>query len=219
MISFQDKQIGRLLEFLEKNSLREDTVIVYTTDHGDMMGDFGLYFKQNFYNGSVHIPFMVSYPAKIQGGKTSDELVGLQDLLPTLLSLVDEPLQQEVDGKDLSPVLLENKPVRDYYISQCNEGQNQQYMVADKEWKYIYHVLGGVEEMFHEAEDPYELKNLAYSTDAQIMDIKQKMRDYLVTWCRENGDISMLENNELLQIEKPPLMIPKVNNPFGRRFH
>lgn len=219
LISFQDKQIGRLLDFLEENDLREDTIVVYTTDHGDMMGDFGLYFKQNFYNGSVHIPFMISYPARIQGGRASEELAGLQDLLPTLLSLSGEPLQQEVDGKDLTPVLLENKPVRDYYISQCNEGQKQQYMVADKEWKYIYHVLGGVEELFHETEDSHELKNLAESTETQIMDVKQKMREYLVTWCRENGDTGILENNELIQVEKPPMEIPKVNNPFGRRFH
>ena len=220
LISHQDKQIGKLLDFLEQNGLREDTIVVYTADHGEMLGDFGLYFKSNFYNGSVRVPLMISYPRLIAKGQVSDALVGLQDLLPTMLSLSGEPLGRAVDGRDLTPVLTGGQAVRDYYVAQCGDDPVQQYMVASREWKYIYHQQGGVEELYSQTDDPGELHNEASSSDDGIRSVKAEMRAYLVRWCQDNRDDGMLENGDL---KKQEIIIrddkPRRGNRFGRRWY
>lgn len=203
LVTFQDKQIGRLMDFLEEKELTENTIVVYTADHGDLLGDFGLYFKRTFYNGSVKVPLMISYPDKIKAGQVSDELVGLQDLLPTLMSLTGESLEHEVDGKDLTPLLEDDKPVREYYVSQCQDNPHQRYMVASKEWKYIYYQYGGIEELYNLQEDPDELNNLAGEDSKEIQQTKKKLREYLISWCLENGDTQMIdENSELVKSER-----------------
>lgn len=219
LISLQDKQIGRLLDFLEKKGLRENTIVVYTADHGDMMGDFGLYFKRVFYEGSVKIPLMISYPQRIKDGTASNELVGLQDLLPTLLTLCGEPLGRKTDGEDLTASVMEGKPVREYYVAQCGDSPEQQYMVAGKEWKYIYHEYGGVEELFNLAKDPCELNNLAKSDRTEILELLTEMRKYLTQWCIENGDSAMIEGGKLKKMEKKKLEPPERVDPFGRRYY
>jgi arylsulfatase len=220
LISHQDQQIGKMLDFLEKNGLRDDTIIVYTADHGEMLGDFGLFFKSNLYNSSVRVPLMISYPRKIAKGKVSHALAGLQDLLPTMLSLADAPLEQEVDGRDLTPAIIGYQPVRDYYIAQCGDDPVQQYMVAGLEWKYIYHQQGGVEELYSQLEDPAELYNRASSNDPEIQQVKAAMRQYLIHWCTENNDKGMLENGDLKKQERTSQQEkPKRGNTFGRRWY
>ena len=199
LISFQDAQIGKLLNYLDIRGLTENTVIVYTADHGEMLGDFGLYFKEIFYNGSVRIPMMISHPGVIPHGRKTDALAGLQDLLPTLLAMTGEPLDAAVDGNDLKPAVFEDRDVREYYVAQCHNHPGQQYMVAGKEWKYIYHQDGGVEELYNRLEDPDELVNQAAVKDAGSYGEIGLMRDYLVDWCRENGDRSMLDGDRLVK--------------------
>ncbi len=223
LISHQDKQVGKLLNFLEEQGLKEETIVVFTSDHGETLGDFGLYFKQNFYNGSVRVPLMISWPGTIKLG-ISDELVGLQDLLPTLMSLIGSPLEQEVDGKDLSEWLLNEtrvpeSPIRKYYISQCNDDPKQQYMVVDQAWKYIYHQRGGVEELYDQKKDVAELTNLANNQNPEIQTIIKRMKQYLINWCKDNKDEQML-GGEALKVtdDEPNFDIPERVLPFGRRF-
>lgn len=220
LISHQDKQIGKVLDFIESNGLQNDTIVVYTADHGEMLGDFGLYFKKTFYNGSVRVPLMISYPPKIRAGIVSEQLVGLQDLLPTLLALADDPLEAQVDGKDLIPVILEDKPVREYYISQCGDDPYQQYMIMSLRWKYIYHQHGGVEELYDQLQDYAELNNLAGSQESSVRKLMETMRKELIRWCEENEDHSILENGELKVSERVPAADwPSPANPFGRRLY
>jgi arylsulfatase A-like enzyme len=203
LVGLQDKLIGRMLDYLEQNGLSEDTIVVFTSDHGDMLGDFGLYFKKVFYNGSVKIPLIIRYPRAIRSGIVTDELAGLQDLLPTLLGLTGEPLDQQIDGVNLLPVLEQDQAVRRYFVSQSNnEASAQRYMVADKRWKYMYHTLGGVQELYDLHEDPHECCNLAGSTDAEIVERQDELRNYLLTWCVDNEDLSMLQEGGLLRVEK-----------------
>lgn len=224
LISHQDHQVGKLLDFLDAQGLKENTIVVFTSDHGEMLGDFGMYFKKNFYNGSVRVPLMISWPGTIKPQK-SDELVGLQDLLPTLLSLTGTPLEQEVDGKDLSCQLLggtneQSASIRDYYIAQCGDDPQQQYMVLDKTWKFIYNQRGSVEELYHQQEDVAELNNLADYNDPAIQTVKDQMKQYLIDWCRENGDEGMLDGDVLKVLEcVPNFEMPTRDLPFGRRFY
>lgn len=220
LISHQDKQIGKMLDFLEQYNIQDDTIVIYTADHGEMLGDFGLYFKSNFYNGSVRVPLIISYPAKLPKGKVSDQLVGLQDLLPTMLALTGTPLDPYVDGKNLVPVMENDESVRPYYVAQCIDDPYQQYMVASREWKYIYHQYGGVEELYNQLDDSTELYNMAGSDNPEIRQLMKSMRSYLIHWCTDNGDLQMLEQGDLkVQERAAPFAKPKVKNVFGRRFY
>ncbi|MCC2684516.1 MAG: sulfatase, partial [Paenibacillaceae bacterium] len=86
MVDQIDEQVGRLLDALERTGQRENTIIVFTSDHGELLGDHGLYLKGPFlYDSSIHVPLIISYPKAIEGGRRSDALVELADLAPTLL--------------------------------------------------------------------------------------------------------------------------------------
>lgn len=223
MVSLQDKLVGRLLDFLEQKQLRDNTIVIFTSDHGDLLGDFGLYFKRSFYNGSVKVPLLISFPGVIKPGQTSHHLVGLQDLLPTLLSLIGEPLRSDaaIDGLDLTPVCMNDMAVRDYYISQCNQGKfKQRYMVTNRKWKYIYHSYGGVEELYDEEADPRELVNLAGEQEPNVQRIRTELRNVLTEWVIEHNDAAMIQGDGLLREERiEPFPMPDRPYLFGRRFY
>jgi len=95
MIDLIDDQVGRILEALERTGQRENTIVVFTSDHGEMLGDHGIYLKGPFfYEPAVRVPLLVSWPAAIDGGRSTDALVELTDLAPTLLDLagLEQPL-------------------------------------------------------------------------------------------------------------------------------
>lgn len=223
LITYQDKQIGKMIDYLEEKDLLEDTIIVYTTDHGDMLGDYGLFFKRLMYNPSVKIPLIISYPKVFDGDVKHDRLVGLQDLLPTLCSLVGEPLYKEVDGLDVVNQLNGAEDTRNYFVSQCNGSddnapERQMYMVTDGVYKLIYTVYGGVYELYNMKNDPYEKHNLINDEDQS--ERITELKDYLYKWCINNEDSEMLhESGKLLKVNKK--LLPKVKhiNDFGRRFY
>ncbi len=219
LVSHQDSQAGRLLGFLREKGIEENTVVIYSADHGDMLGDFGLYFKSCFYSGSVKVPLIIRYPGVFDGGLMPGPPAGLQDIMPTLIELAGEPLAVGVDGENLADVTA-GAASREYYVSQCGDEPRQQYMAADENWKYIYHQQGGAEELYNLAEDPSELNNLAGTDSAEAASAEKNMREYLVEWCRENDDAMMLEDGMLAreENEKPPEEA-QIHSPYGRRLY
>ncbi len=200
LISFQDQQFGRLIEYLKEHGLYDNTIIIFTADHGDMMGDFGWFFKCVMNEGSARIPFLVSYPEGISGGRASDEFVGLQDVLPTIASLTGIALDKEVDGIDLAPLLKnENFYGRDYIISYSMGRPNQTYMVRTDRYKYIYNENNGIEEFYDMIEDPGEEMNLADRCD--LLDIIAEHRKTMINWAIENNDEELLEKGNLAVTE------------------
>lgn len=106
MISIVDHEIGRLLDFLEDEGLRENTIIIFTSDHGDYMGDHHLITKSpSMYDVLVRVPLIFSWPGYIQKNKISNELISQVDIMPTLLSFADFPIPSQVQGKNLEPYL------------------------------------------------------------------------------------------------------------------
>ena len=215
LISFQDKQIGRLLDFLRERDILDDTIILYTADHGDMMGDFGLFFKRVMYQGAVNIPFILRYPKVLPRGLVSRELPGLQDVLPTLLGFTGAPLQALSDGLDITPHIISETPLRPFFVSQCNDGSQQRYMLADQAFKYIYHVYGGAEELYDLANDPGELVNLAAAPEHR--DRIAHMRAQLIAWCEGNEDHAIIKDGKLAFETPFPAQAQPRQNAFGRR--
>jgi arylsulfatase len=195
LITFQDSCIGRVLDYLDSTPEGRNTIICFNADHGDLLGDFGCFFKSNFLNGSVRVPQIWSAPGLMQSDVERDDLVGLQDIMPTLCSLADVPLEHDVHGMDLSQTLRgESALGREVYVAECHDAPRQQVMACDGRWKYIHSEMNGVEELYDQQEDPHELCNLA----SEVGEIVQRLRASVVEWSRETGRESLLDGDDLV---------------------
>lgn len=106
MIDLVDVQVGRMLDALEATGQRENTIVVFMSDHGEMLGDHGLYLKgPYFYDPAIRVPLIVSWPGKIREGVRSEALVELADLAPTLLDAAGIAVPERMQGRSLWPLL------------------------------------------------------------------------------------------------------------------
>ena len=171
MTCMVDAQIGRLLDRLEERGLADNTVIILTSDHGDMTGSHGaMNDKGLMYEEAHRVPLSVSFPDKFSQGTRSDELVYNMDLFPTLLDLLGMK-DESLDGKSFLPVLegkaleqsreaiyLEFHGIRFLY--------SQRAIVTRDGWKYVF-TPGDKDECYNLNEDPGELRNLVETPEAQ----------------------------------------------------
>ena len=195
LVTLQDMMIGRILDFLEENNLIDNTIIIYTSDHGDLLGDFGRFFKRCMFNGVVKVPMIWFVPGLTDENKDNHrcQLVGLQDILPTLCSLLNMPIPKGIDGMDLTPILEDPKaPGRRFYVS-YTYAVGQKAMVYTSEWKYVYSEIMGVEELYDIRKPDGELINVALDNP----DIVKEMRETLIDWCIRNGDYEMISDGKL----------------------
>lgn len=166
-ISFVDEQIGRVLEALEKRGELENTLIVYTADHGDMMGDHHMWRKCRAYEPSARIPFILRWPENLQlkakRGLISEALVELRDLLPTFLDATSIPKPKIMDGMSILNILKGKKwrDLLDLEHAQIYEKDNAWVALTDGRYKYIYFTLTGEQQLFDLENDPYEMNDLA----------------------------------------------------------
>ena len=111
MIAQVDEQFGRLLMHLDDTGHRDNTAVIYTSDHGEMLGDHGLLFKGcRFYEGLVRVPLLFRWPGHVSAGLKSDALVELLDLSATLLDLAGVSQPEEMQGRSLLPILTGKSP-------------------------------------------------------------------------------------------------------------
>lgn len=106
-VSGLDEQFGRLVQYLKEHGLYEDTVIVLSADHGDMMGSHGLMGKHVWYEESIHIPFVVHVPGNSK--KRCRTCIGSQDMMPTILGILGIPIPSTVEGEDCSSYIMTNQ--------------------------------------------------------------------------------------------------------------
>ena len=174
MITLIDDYVGGMLDMLEKRGMRENTVIIYCSDHGEMMGDHGLFFKSWFYEASVRVPLLVSGPG-VKARGTSDALVELHDLAPTCLEMAQAEALGAMTAKSLVPLLRgENESTRDCQISEMRGSR----MVFDGRYKMIEESAGPVELYDLEA-DPKELSNVARKEPQRAARMGQLLADIL----------------------------------------
>ncbi|MDO5417474.1 MAG: arylsulfatase [Lachnospiraceae bacterium] len=153
-ITHIDHQIGRLLQTLEFDGVLEDTVILFTSDHGEMLSDHCLNRKNVPYQGSIRIPMLVYGPEKWigKGGRRCDEVVELRDVMPTILGLAGLSCDG-LDGRDM----LERKGREYLHGEHLSDyaGHSNQFIVTKTD-KYIWFPKTGREQYFHLASDPEE---------------------------------------------------------------
>ena len=157
VISHMDSQIGRILDAIDQRGLRDNTIIVFTSDHGLAMGSHGLRGKQNMYEHTIGVPLIMSGP-QIPSGKEYDAPMYLRDLFPTLCELasIDVP---DVDGVSHVPVIKgTRKRMRDHIVGYFRDSQR---MIRTSRLKLIKYPLAHQVQLFDLRTDPYEMRNVA----------------------------------------------------------
>ena len=201
-----DYQIRVLIGTLREEGLLDNTIIAFTSDHGDMLFDHGIVGKRCFYEGSARVPFLLSgKPLERYQGMTDDRLAASEDLMPTLLGLFDIPIPDTVEGLDLS--VPENR--REYLYGEIGEDDDTKTtrMVRDDRYKLIYYPYGNVSQLFDMKQDPREQNDLAALPEYAA--VKKRLEGQLIS--RLYGtDLTWLKDGQLAGL--PPVPYRHVPN-------
>lgn len=174
MVELVDEHVGRMLQALEDAGQRENTLVIFTSDHGEMLGDHGLLKKGcRFYEGLAKVPLILSWPGVIPGGRNVDSLVELRDLAPTLLELAGVEQPENMTGHSLWPCLHRREPhprtyARCEYYRALNANVDEwdhlpgSYGTMYRRGQYKLVVYHGypMGELFDLEKDPHEYQNL-----------------------------------------------------------
>lgn len=168
MTAALDEQVGRLMAALDEEGLRENTIVVFASDHGEMFGAHGRVFKMTFYEESVRVPMILRWPGHIPAGSTSDACISTVDLMPTLLGLAGREIPKAVEGMNLAHLALgKSGPEPSAALLQ---GIGHTYLWRDGfEWRalrdsrhtYARYLSDGEELLFDNVTDPLQKQNLA----------------------------------------------------------
>ena len=216
-ITHIDHQIGRFLAVLRWKGLWDNTLVIFTSDHGDMMGDHGLFFKSHFFEGSGRVPLILRAPRGWEGAIPAQRYgkpVSLVDVLPTLVSAAGGRVSDRADGVSLLPALGGGDPVEDrIFHGEIGGEKRRHHCLTDGRYKYMWFRLGGCEYLFDLKEDPNEVNNLARDEDRVV-----EWRNRLIKLLEVRGD-QAVRNGALLPTtyEPTPEAELRANDPFGRR--
>jgi arylsulfatase A-like enzyme len=193
MVANLDWNIGRLLDAVGKAGLSENTIIVFSSDHGEMFGSQGRRAKNIFYEEAARIPFTVRWPGKIPAGMVSDVCLSTVDMMPTVLSLTGLEAPAEVEGMDLSHWARGNTGTEPEAAFMQNTGACAAWVdghewraLRDKQYTYAVYRVDRSELLFDNANDPYQMKNLA--NDPEHQDTMDRFRQMLADKMRSLND-------------------------------
>ena len=169
MVEQIDEQLGRIVDHLDRTGERENTVIIFSTDHGEALGDHGLTQKGcRFFDGLSRVPLLWSWAGRFASDLRSDALVELTDVVPTLLELAGLRIPDETQGRSLRPILLGEAPLdhhREFVRSECYDAFNLPdrtfgTMYRDRRWKLIVYHGHEIGELYDMERDPFEFDSL-----------------------------------------------------------
>lgn len=171
MVEQVDTYFGQIMDKLQSlGENLDEWIIVYTSDHGDMLGEHGIWEKMQFYEGSVRIPLIIKWPKEFKGGRVVQENVNLCDLFATLCDLAGLEIPDNLDSRSLTPLL--RGEVIDWNNESISQMNKSQVMIKRNSLKYQYYGEQYPEVLFDLQSDPGETKNMAllpeYS-DAMLM--------------------------------------------------
>jgi choline-sulfatase len=178
-----DDCLGQVLRALRELDLEKDTTVVYSSDHGEMLGEHGLWNKFVFYEPSVGVPLLIRAPGVTKPGTAQNSPVSHVSLFPTLLELCGLPAFAGLDGGSLVPLLREpGRPAAGpVFAEYALRTRNAKYMIRDGDWKYC-HYVNDLPELYHLREDPQEMDNLA--PDRSRRQTMDELRQKLFSWYR-----------------------------------
>jgi len=198
-----DRNIGRVLDYLEKNNLSENTIVIYTSDQGFYMGEHGWFDKRFMYEESMHAPFIMRYPRVVKPGTMMPQLVSNVDFAPTFLKLANVPIPAEIQGKSFDK-LLKNPKAKfresvyyHYYEFPGEHSVMRHFGIRTDRYKLIrFYGAANFWELYDLKNDPNEMKNI-YGEKAKAAltaELKQKLKA-LITENKDGVALKVLTEN------------------------
>lgn len=209
MITFIDDAVGQIVATLEKHGLREKTIIIFTTDHGDLSGEHGMINKGGlFYDCLTRVPLIFSWPGVIPRYRVDRSMVNLVDIAPTLLCLQGDERYSRMEGLPLPTVTT--APERDTVFAEYGDGgppfrisdlekmvtqtgraalmeslqwreaEGKRKMIRTTRWKYVHDPMGDLDELYDLHADPWELTNIAHIEEHAA--VVEALRQRLNDW-------------------------------------
>lgn len=193
-VTFVDEQIGRIVRALKQKGMYDNTLILFTSDHGDMLGDHNMWRKTYAYQGSASIPMIVKIPdgfaACVPAGSIIDKPVELRDVLPTFLEACGDTIPDDMDGRSLLTLVRDtDAPWREWIDMEhatCYADHNYWVAITDGHVKYIWFIRSGKEQLFDLDNDPGETKNLV--DESGYGDKLVEMRSVMKRHLSERGE-------------------------------
>jgi len=213
LITYLDEKLGRLLEALEETGQRDNTLVIYTSDHGEMNGEHGMWRKSNFYEPSVRVPLQLAWPGHLPVGCRIDEVVSLVDLTATIVDIAGATQIAPMDGESLLSLMLgDEENWKDFAFSEYTAHGVKRPMAMLRRGRYkLNYSLGDQPELFDLQEDPNEFRDLA-SAPAYRPVIDELQSQLLAHW-----DAVNLERR-VRQSQKERLLIEAATGGAWRRF-
>ena len=191
LVASMDRMIGGILDTLDKEGLTENTLIVYASDHGDQLGERGLWWKHTFYDESVKVPLILSWPGRLPEGERRCQIVELSGLGPTLLEAVGAPALANAQSRSFFGLAhdAQHPWAGEAFAEYCTDAVPawtggmavQQRMIRTGDWKLVYYA-GYRPQLFNLREDPQELHDLAENPAHAVL------RDQLVARVLQDWD-------------------------------
>jgi len=183
-ISFVDYQVGRILAYLREEGELDNTLVIFTSDHGELLGDYGSYGKRSMLDAACRVPLLVRHPARCDAGACCDDVSSLVDVLPTCLAAAGVRVPEDRVGVDLARV-ARGEAGREGVISQYQEEGVGLYGFISHQYKYIYSAPDNREWLFRRAEGQPESRSLA--GHAAYDPVLTSMRERLISSFRADG--------------------------------
>ncbi len=200
-VSFIDYQIGRILAALEEGGCLDDTLVLFTADHGEHLGDYNCFGKRSMHDTCARVPLIVRMPGRFPAGQRCDAPVSLVDVAPTILNATgNENSDMALDGNDLRAVAAGETSPDPVYI-QYDHGQRGIYSVITPEWKYAYSAADDREFLFDRVQDPLENRNqagLAFNRK-----VCARLRETLLDFLEQGGESEAVDGDNWRRY--PPL--------------
>lgn len=192
-----DDNIGRLMEGIKEMGLENNSIIVFTSDHGELFGAHGRRAKNIFYEEAVRVPFLIKWKGKLGENVKRDFVFNTVDIMPSLLSLMGLPFPDEAEGKDLSACIEGKEDTEEGALMMCTgptavfgDG-NEWRAYRTKQYTYAVFKSDGQELLFDNKKDPYQMENLI--SNPLYQEIGEKLKQKMYAKMEEIGDT--FENN------------------------
>ena len=212
LINHVDMQIGRLLQYLRDNGLLEETFILFTSDHGEMLGDHNMFAKTRPFEPSARVPFLARPPQAMDYPRAvvTDRPVGLQDVMPTLLDAAGLPIPESVTGRSVLPLMRgEDAQWRDALhgeLAGLYDPLDAMHYLVDGHAKYVWYDQTGEELLFDLDHDPQELHNLL--RDAGAEERVAPWRQRLIERLRDRPE-GFTDGQRLIAGRPRPFLVPE----------
>lgn len=192
-ISFIDFQVGRILDQLERTGKLDDTLILFASDHGEMLGDYNCFGKRSMLDSAARVPLLARMPKRFATGDRCDAPVSLVDVMPTVLGAADVSCaEKKLDGVDLADAARGDHDERMIFSQYQQRGQAVA-MALNRRWKYFHSAPDGKDYLIDRRLDPDETRNRSGVTFCR--NDRDEMRGALIERLRADGDESLIEGD------------------------